>query len=188
MGKVGRRVYHMPNSRTTIAIRLASRWLCMKLYMDGSAEPHCSRVKLEKAKSSDRKYWRMQRNKFKWFTKVWRLLSLDRRAMRIKEEEISHFKSEISYIPQSLTYERYPQIQGQREVSPKICRTIQDYWPQGRSGLSTWATTTVVGSAWCVSRITAEEVLTSTRGATTHGISWPWRRFDLQRKDNQDLG
>jgi hypothetical protein len=22
---------------------------------------------------------------------------------------------------------RYPQIQGQREVSPKICRTIQDY-------------------------------------------------------------
>jgi hypothetical protein len=27
----------------------------------------------------------------------------------------------------SLTNERYPQIQGQREVSPKICRTIQDY-------------------------------------------------------------
>jgi hypothetical protein len=32
----------MPNSRTTIAIRPASRWLRMKLYMDGSAEPRCS--------------------------------------------------------------------------------------------------------------------------------------------------
>jgi hypothetical protein len=46
----------MLNSCTTIAIRLASRWLHMKLYMDGSAEPHCSRVKLEKDKSLDRKY------------------------------------------------------------------------------------------------------------------------------------
>jgi hypothetical protein len=35
---------------------------------------------------------------------------------------------------------------------------------------STRATTTVVGSARCVSRITVE-VLTSARGATTHGIS-----------------
>jgi hypothetical protein len=36
--------------------KLVSRWLRMKLYMDGSAEPHCSGVKPEKAKSSDRKY------------------------------------------------------------------------------------------------------------------------------------
>jgi hypothetical protein len=46
----------MPNSHKTIAIRLVSRWLCMKLSMDGSAEPHCSVVKLEIAKSLDRKY------------------------------------------------------------------------------------------------------------------------------------
>jgi hypothetical protein len=69
----------------------------MKLYMDGSAELRCSGVKPEKVKSLDWEYWRMQRNKFKWFIKVWRLLSLDRRAMQIKEEEISHLKSEISY-------------------------------------------------------------------------------------------
>jgi hypothetical protein len=31
-------------------------WLRVKFYMDGSVEPHCSRVKLEKAKSLDRKY------------------------------------------------------------------------------------------------------------------------------------
>jgi hypothetical protein len=43
----------MPNSRTTITIRLVSRWLCMKLYMDGSAKTRCSEVKLEKVKSSD---------------------------------------------------------------------------------------------------------------------------------------
>jgi hypothetical protein len=35
MGKVGIRVYHTVNSRTTIAIML---------YMDGSVEPHCSEV------------------------------------------------------------------------------------------------------------------------------------------------
>jgi hypothetical protein len=46
----------MPNFRTTLAIRLASRWLRMKLYMDDSAKPHCSGVKLEKAKSLDWKY------------------------------------------------------------------------------------------------------------------------------------
>jgi hypothetical protein len=88
--------------------------------MDASVEPHCSGVKPEKGKFLDQKYWRMQRNKFKWFVKVWRWINLDRRAMQTKEEE---------------TYERYPQIQGQGEVSPKICQTIQDYWPQGRSGL-----------------------------------------------------
>jgi hypothetical protein len=65
------------------------------------------------------------------------------------------------------------------KISTKICQTIQDYWPQGRSGLSTRATITVVGSARCVSRITVEKVLTSARGATTHTISWPWRRFNL---------
>jgi hypothetical protein len=54
--EIGIRVCHMLNSRTTIAIRLASRWLRMKLYMDDCAEPRCSGVKLEKAKSSDRKY------------------------------------------------------------------------------------------------------------------------------------
>jgi hypothetical protein len=55
-GKVGIRVYHTPNSHTIIVIRLASRWLRMKLYLDGSAEPRYSRVKPEKAKYSDRKY------------------------------------------------------------------------------------------------------------------------------------
>jgi hypothetical protein len=50
-------------------------------------------------------YWRMHRNKFKWFAKVWGLLSLDRRAMRIKEEEISHLKSEISYASKSHLWE-----------------------------------------------------------------------------------
>jgi hypothetical protein len=105
MGKVGTRVCHMPNSRTIIAIRQVSRWLRMKLYMDDSAKPHCSGVKLEKAKSSNRKYWMMQKNKFKWFMKFWRLLSLDRRAMRIKEEEISHLKSEISYTSKSHLWE-----------------------------------------------------------------------------------
>jgi hypothetical protein len=56
MGKVGTRACHMQNSRTTIAIKLVSRWLHMKLYMDGSAEPRCSGVKPEKAKSLDQKY------------------------------------------------------------------------------------------------------------------------------------
>jgi hypothetical protein len=36
--------------------QLVSRWLHMKRYTDDSAEPRCSRVKPEKAKSSDRKY------------------------------------------------------------------------------------------------------------------------------------
>jgi hypothetical protein len=153
----------------------------MKLYMGGGAEPRCSGVKVEKAKSLDQKYWRMQRNKFKWFAKVWRLLSLDRRAMQIKKKR-------------SLVYLKVSPMRGTRrlrvkgKLAPKIYRTIQDYWPQGSSGLSTWVISTVVRSAWCVSRITAEEVLTSARGATTHGISWPWRRFDRQWKANQDLG
>jgi hypothetical protein len=55
---------------STIVIKLVSRWLHMKLYMDGSAKPRCSGVKPEKVKSSDRKYWRMPRDKFKWFMKV----------------------------------------------------------------------------------------------------------------------
>jgi hypothetical protein len=38
---------------TTTAIKLVSRWLRMKHYMDDSAELHCSRVKLEKAKYLD---------------------------------------------------------------------------------------------------------------------------------------
>jgi hypothetical protein len=64
----------------------------MKRYTDDSAEPHCSGVKPEKVKFSDRKYWRMQRNKFRWFVKVWRLHNLDRRAMRIKEGETFSFE------------------------------------------------------------------------------------------------
>jgi IS30 family transposase len=39
-GKVGTRVYHMQNSRTTIVIKLVSRWLHMRPYMDDSAEHH----------------------------------------------------------------------------------------------------------------------------------------------------
>jgi hypothetical protein len=61
MEKVRTRVCHTLNSRTIIAIRLVSRWFRMKLYMDGNAEPCCSGVKLEKAKYSDQKYWRMQK-------------------------------------------------------------------------------------------------------------------------------
>jgi hypothetical protein len=90
----------------------------MKLYMDGGAEPHCSRVKSEKAKSLDQKYWRMQRNKFKWFTKVWRLPSLDRRAMQIKEEQISHLKSEISYTSKSHLWE-VPANSGSKGSEPQ---------------------------------------------------------------------
>jgi hypothetical protein len=70
MGKVGTRVSHTPHSCTTIAIKLVSRWLRMKLDMDGGADPHCSGVKLDKAKSSDQKFGRMNKNKFKWFVKV----------------------------------------------------------------------------------------------------------------------
>jgi transposase InsO family protein len=55
-GKVGTRVYLMQNSHTTIVIKLVSRWLHMKCFMDTSAEPHCSGVKLEKVKFSDQKY------------------------------------------------------------------------------------------------------------------------------------
>jgi hypothetical protein len=46
-GKVGTRACRTQNSHTTIVIKLVSRWLHMKLYMDDSAEPHCSRVKRE---------------------------------------------------------------------------------------------------------------------------------------------
>jgi hypothetical protein len=42
----------------------------MKLDMDGGADRHCSGVKLDKAMSSDRKFGRMNKNKFKWFVKV----------------------------------------------------------------------------------------------------------------------
>jgi hypothetical protein len=56
MGKVGTRVCHTHNSHTTIVIKLVSRWLCMKHYIDDSAEQHYSGVKLEKAKSLDQKY------------------------------------------------------------------------------------------------------------------------------------
>jgi hypothetical protein len=56
LGKVGTRACHTQNSHTTIVIKLVSRWLHMKLYMDGSAEPRGSGVKPEKAKSSDWKY------------------------------------------------------------------------------------------------------------------------------------
>jgi hypothetical protein len=55
-GKSWDKSLHTQNSHTTIVIKLVSRWLRMKLYMDDSAEPHCSRVKSEKAKSSDQKY------------------------------------------------------------------------------------------------------------------------------------
>jgi hypothetical protein len=54
--KVGTRACHTQNSHTTIVIKLVSRWLHMKRYTDVSAEPHCSRVKSEKAKSLARKY------------------------------------------------------------------------------------------------------------------------------------
>jgi hypothetical protein len=74
------------------------------------------------------------------------------------------------------------------KLAPRYVRPFKIIDRKGRSDLSTRATTTVVGSTRCVSRITAKEVLTSARGATTHGISWPWRRLDPQRKANQDLG
>jgi hypothetical protein len=54
-GKSWDKTCHTQNSHTTIVIKLVSRWLHTKLYMDGSAEPRCSGVKPEKAKSSDRK-------------------------------------------------------------------------------------------------------------------------------------
>jgi transposase InsO family protein len=54
--KVGTRGCHTQNSHTTIVIKLVSRWLHMKRYIDASAEPHCSGVKLEKVKFSDQKY------------------------------------------------------------------------------------------------------------------------------------
>jgi transposase InsO family protein len=55
-GKGETRACHTQNSHTTIVIKLVSRWLHMKRYMDDSVEPRCSGVKPEKAKSSDRKY------------------------------------------------------------------------------------------------------------------------------------
>jgi IS30 family transposase len=54
--KVGTRACHTLNSHTTIVIKLVSRWLHIEHYTDDSAEPHCSGIKPEKAKFSDRKY------------------------------------------------------------------------------------------------------------------------------------
>jgi hypothetical protein len=50
------RSYRVFNLETNTVIKLVSRWLHMKRYKDDSAEPHCSGVKPEKAKSSDQKY------------------------------------------------------------------------------------------------------------------------------------
>jgi hypothetical protein len=54
--KVGTRACHTQNSHTTIVIKLVSRWLHMKRYMDASAEPLYSGVKLVKVKFSNQRY------------------------------------------------------------------------------------------------------------------------------------
>jgi hypothetical protein len=56
MEKVGTRVCPMQGSRTTTATKPVARWHHTMLYMDDSAELHCSGVQLEKVRYLDQKY------------------------------------------------------------------------------------------------------------------------------------
>jgi hypothetical protein len=56
MVKVGIRAYHMHNFHITIVIKLVSRWLYLRHYMDDGVGHHCSGVRLEKIKYLVLKY------------------------------------------------------------------------------------------------------------------------------------
>jgi hypothetical protein len=175
MEKVGTKVYHTWNSRTTTVIKLVSKWHHLRNCMNDSVERHCSRVRLEKVIYLVQKYWKMPRSRFKWLEKI-RLLSPDRWALRIKGEEIYHSKLVILYTLRFPLWE-HSKIQSHGKVSYKICQSIQDHWLQGRSGLSTRVAATAVRHTWRISCVAAQEVLASSIGTTANGETWP--RGDL---------
>jgi hypothetical protein len=178
MGKVGTRAYHTQNSHTTIVIKLVSRWLHMKLYMDGSAEPRCSGVKLEKAKSSDRI----------------KEVQMVRESLKVAQSRQKSYpdkrRRDLSFEIRDFVYLKVSPMRGTRRfrikgmLAPIFVRPFKIIDRKGEVAyqLEVPPQLSDVHDVFHVSQ------LKKCLGATTHRISCPWRRFDLQRKANQDLG
>jgi hypothetical protein len=116
----------------------------------------------------------MQRSKFRWFVKVWRLLKLDKRAMQIRGVTF-HLKLVILYTLRSPLWEVPAGSRLKENWLQDMLWTIQDNWPQGRSRLSTRVATSVIRRARCIPSVATQEMFASSKGTTTDGRGWPGR-------------
>ena len=75
----------------------------------------------------------------------------------------------------------YGQIRGvtQREACPEIRGSFQDHWQKRWPRLSAWALIQFLKCAWCVSRVTASQVLQDARVRYQLRRDWPPRIFVL---------
>jgi hypothetical protein len=72
-------------------------------------------------------------------------------------------------VSESVTYQRFAQIQGQREVVTSLHWLVQDLGTERRGSLPARATCATVRRAQRVPRITVEEVFEGTRGTVATG-------------------
>jgi hypothetical protein len=95
----------------------------------------------------------------------------------IKEAEKLHRYSETGVdfqrrglrVSEGVTYQRFAQVQGQREAVASLHWSVQDLRTERRGGLPTRVTRTVVRRTQCVSYLSVEEMLEGTRGAVATG-------------------
>jgi hypothetical protein len=79
-------------------------------------------------------------------------------------------------VSESVTYQRFAQIQGQREVVTSLHWPVQDLGTERRGSLPARATCTAVRCAQRVSHIIVEEVFEGTRGTVaTGGVECMWQ-------------
>jgi hypothetical protein len=83
-------------------------------------------------------------------------------------------------ISEGISHERHQEVQNERETGTKICWAFSNSRLQERSGLSIGVTTTIIRCARHVSRILAQELITSSKRADTDGETLYGRRSSVQ--------
>jgi hypothetical protein len=87
MEEVGIRVYHMPSSPITIAIKKGLRWRCLRCYMVIGAKLCYFGMRLENRRFSDPTFYKKLRSKFAWLGRTFESCNQGRKAMSIIGEE-----------------------------------------------------------------------------------------------------
>jgi hypothetical protein len=95
MGEVGIRVYRMPSSPITTAIKKAWRWCRLRCCMVVGVELHCFGVRLENGRCLGLIFCKKPRSKFIWLGRTCELYNPGRRDTPIIGEESWVLKCEI---------------------------------------------------------------------------------------------
>jgi hypothetical protein len=87
---------------------------------------------------------------------------------------------------ESVTHQRNQKVRSQRQASTLIHRTVPDSTKAWRSGISTQLARKSVSRTWCVSCVSAKEMLASTRRAVANRGPWSSGISDILWEANSD--